>query len=199
MADMDTMGFNEFKSYLRGTTDLNVIKKFSEKYMEYYKFKQGFIRLRTEGIRSTPPIDVVDYLDELLTIAEKRKEGLNKTAIKKKQRLDKEKIMWANLDKIAVKKEKKGCNDFNSCACELKKAAQRLSYSLGVPGKNGAILLLRQAIKPCPETGALRKSKKLTQRMKKSLKSSSKPRKTKKSKAKKKKRSSNKRSSKTRR
>ena len=92
--------------------------------------------------------------------------------------------MWANLDKIAVKSvSKKGCNDFNSCACELRKIALKLVDSLGAPGEEAASILLQQAMKPCSDTGALRKSKskskKLTQRVKKAVKSLSKKKKKK--------------------
>lgn len=197
MSDMDTMGFKEFKSFLSTDANLNDIKKFSEKYIEYFKYKNGFFGLRTEGLRSTPAIEVDKYLSDLLDIAEQRKGILQKIVSQRVDRQHKEKQMWANLDKIAVKTvSKKGCNDFNSCACELRKIALKLVDSLGAPGEEAASILLQQAMNPCSETGALRKSKskskskskKLTQRVKKAVKSLSKQKK--KNKKKKNKRSS---------
>ena len=184
MSDMDTMGFKEFKSFLSTDANLNDIKVFSEKYMDYFKYKEGFFGLRTEGLRSTPVIEVDKYLSDLLDIAEKRKTILQKKVTQRVDRLQKEKKMWANLDKIAVKSvSKKGCNDFNSCACELRKIALKLVDSLGAPGEEAASILLQQAMKPCSDTGALRKSKskskKLTQRVKKAVKSLSKKKKKK--------------------
>ena len=185
MSDMDTMGFNEFKRFLSRDANLNDIKVFSEKYMDYFKYKEGFFGLRTEGLRSTPVIEVDKYLSDLLDIAEKRKTILQKNVSQRVDRQQKEKKMWVNLDKIAVKSvSKKGCNDFNSCACELRKIALKLADSLGAPGEEAASILLQQATKPCPETGALRKSKskskKLTKRVKKVIKSLSKKKKKKK-------------------
>ena len=78
MSDMDTMGFKEFKSFLSTDANLNDIKVFSEKYMDYFKYKEGFFGLRTEGLRSTPVIEVDKYLSDLLDIAEKRKTILQK-------------------------------------------------------------------------------------------------------------------------
>ena len=195
MSDMDTMGFKEFKSFLSTDANLNDIKKFSEKYMDYFKYKDGFFGLRTEGLRSTPVIEVDKYLSDLLDIAEKRKTILQKKVSQRVDRQQMEKKMWANIDKIAAKSvSKKGCNDFNSCACELRKIALKLADSLGAPGEEAASILLQQAMKPCSETGALRKSKskskKLTQRVKKAVKSLSK---------KKKKKNKKKRTSKSRR
>ena len=195
MSDMDTMGFKEFKKFLSSDSNLNDIKVFSEKYMDYFKYKDGFFGLRTEGLRSTPVIEVDKYLSDLLDIAEKRKTILQKKVSQRVDRQQMEKKMWANIDKIAAKSvSKKGCNDFNSCACELRKIALKLADSLGAPGEEAASILLQQAMKPCPETGALRKSKskskKLTQRVKKAVKSLSK---------KKKKKNKKKRTSKSRR
>ena len=195
MSDMDTMGFKEFKKFLSSDSNLNDIKVFSEKYMDYFKYKDGFFGLRTEGLRSTPVIEVDKYLSDLLDIAEKRKTILQKKVSQRVDRQQMEKKMWANIDKIAAKSvSKKGCNDFNSCACELRKIALKLADSLGAPGEEAASILLQQAMKPCSETGALRKSKskskKLTQRVKKSVKSLSK---------KKKKKNKKKRTSKSRR
>lgn len=187
MSDMDTMRFKEFKKFLSSDADLNDIKEFSEKYMEYHKYKDGFFGLRTEGLRSTPVIEVDKYLSDLLDIAEKRKTILQKKVTQRVDRQQKERKMWANLDKIAAQSvSKKGCNDFNSCACQLRKFALKLVDSLGAPGEEAASILLQQAMKPCPETGALRKSKskskKLTQRVKKAVKSLSKKKKKKKKK-----------------
>ena len=184
MNDMDTMGFDQFKSFLSTVANLNDIKVFGEKYIEYHKYKKGFLGLRTEALKSTPVEDVDKYLSDLLYIAEKRKELLQQRQTKRVDRQQKEKKMWANLDKITVQTvSKKGCNDFNSCACELRKIALKLADSLGAPSEAGASILLQQAAKPCPETGALRKSKskskKLTQRVKKANKSLSKKRKRK--------------------
>ena len=195
MSDMDTMGFKEFKKFLSSDSNLNDIKVFSEKYMDYFKYKDGFFGLRTEGLRSTPVIEVDKYLSDLLDIAEKRKTILQKKVSQRVDRQQMEKKMWANIDKIAAKSvSKKGCNDFNSCACELRKIALKLADSLGAPGEEAASILLQQAMKPCSETGALRKSKskskKLTQRVKKAVKSLSK---------KKKKKNKKKRTSKSRR
>jgi len=184
MSDMDTMGFKEFKKFLSSDSNLNDIKVFSEKYMDYFKYKDGFFGLRTEGLRSTPVIEVDKYLSDLLDIAEKRKTILQKKVSQRVDRQQMEKKMWANIDKIAAKSvSKKGCNDFNSCACELRKIALKLADSLGAPGEEAASILLQQAMKPCSETGALRKSKskskKLTQRVKKAVKSLSKKKKKK--------------------
>lgn len=184
MSDMDTMGFNEFRKFLSSDSNLNDIKVFSEKYMEYHKYKYGFVGLRIEGLKSTPVIEVDKYLSDLLDIAEKRKELLQQRQTKRIDVQEKERKMWANLYKIAAQSvSKKGCNDFNSCACELRKIALKLADSLGARGEEAASILLQQAMKQCPETGALRKSKskskKLTQRVKKAIKSLSKKKKKK--------------------
>ena len=96
---MDTMGFKEFKSFLSTDANLNDIKVFSEKYMDYFKYKEGFFGLRTEGLRSTPVIEVDKYLSDLLDIAEKRKTILQKKVTQRVDRLQKEKKCGLTLIK----------------------------------------------------------------------------------------------------